>query len=257
MNELMMRNQNMARAQGTQQMPFSMGVGVPNMGAQQAFHDQSSNQPPNGNMAGGFPSLGMLNPNMNAAPQQQQRNLLQGLPASGQRQLDMMLAHNPNFMKFGAHPQIPQRPDQAQPQQQSQQQQPFVNAGMNHSSPGDLFASSGMPNPNEAIRRGSPSHPPNMIAAMPGTMGSNQPAQQRRVPLSIPELQERANQLRLSIQNEENVIHTIRMQANMNGGQIPVEHQQRLSQLQTAVNLKKEYLSKIVQSLSVQNPQGP
>ncbi|RXW25655.1 hypothetical protein EST38_g197 [Candolleomyces aberdarensis] len=255
MNELMMRNQNMARVQGSQQMSFGMGVGVPNMGGQQAFHDQSSNQPPNGNMAGGFPSLGgMLNSNMNAAAQQ--RNLLQGLPASGQRQLDMMLAHNPNFMKFSPHPQIPQRPDQSQQQQQQQpqQQQSFVNTGMNHSSPGDLFAS-GMQ--NEAIRRGSPSHPPNMIAGMPGTMGSNQQAPQRRVPLSIPELQERANQLRLSIQNEENVIHTIKMQASMNGGQMAVEQQQRLSQLQTAVNLKKEYLSKIVQSLNVQNPQGP
>jgi len=178
--------------------------------------------------------------------QQQQRNLLQGLPASNQRQLDMIIANqnNPasmNFAKFNPQQtQLSQRPDQPQ-------QSPFLTQGMNQS-PADIFSGPGM---NDALRRGSPSHPPNINPAMPSNLMSQQPRRQ----LSAQELNDRAAHLRLQIQAEENVMNNLTMQT-ARGGPVPPELVQRLNAVKAAVAQKKEILHKIVQSLAAQNPSG-
>ncbi|KAF9007653.1 hypothetical protein BDQ17DRAFT_1351077 [Cyathus striatus] len=196
-----MRNQTLARVQAQQQQQqfgLSMGIsqqmgGVPNaMGSanqQQSFHEPSSNGSQSSHMLqSGFPNMGgMSNANMNAAMQQQQRNANFLLGGSGiNRQLELLgMAQNGpnNFVKFSPHAIQQQREQQhnnnnsnnnntTTATQQQQQQQLQNSAAMSHSSPNDIFSSPGMS--NEAIRRPSPSHPPNggMGPVMPGPQQS-------------------------------------------------------------------------------------
>ncbi|KAG2017935.1 hypothetical protein CC2G_007395 [Coprinopsis cinerea AmutBmut pab1-1] len=244
MNDLM-RSQNMARvASGQQQgMSFPMGVGMPNMGGQQPFHDQPSNQP---NMPGGAFG-GMPNAMTQAALQQRMQNQPGAL-----RNFEAMMQHN---LRLGPGQQLSQRPDQQQ--QQPSQQPPFVNSSVNHPGPSDIFSSPAMS--NEAIRRPSPSHSSNMMPVMSSNIVNggpmNQQPQPRRV-LSNSELNERANQLRHMIQNGENAINSINMQSQMRGQPLTPELQQRVKQLTEDVMVKKGYLQRIVATLSGQNPQG-
>ena len=221
----------MARVASGQPMPFGMVGGMPNMGGQQPFHDPSSNQSANGNMpGGGFPNLGgMINPGMNPAQAQQQRgNPLANLPH--QRQLEMIMAHNNQnnpSMGFAKFPQsqIPQRPDQPQ---QHPNQPPFLNPGMNHASPGDIFS----PGMSNDLRRGSPSNPPNSMPGLPPSVSQAQ-------------LADRANQVRMSIQNDENAVNQIKLKAQR-AQTITDEDKLQHNKLMHAVTQKKEYLAKLV-----------
>jgi hypothetical protein len=222
----------MARVASGQPMPFGMAGGMPNMGGQQPFHDPSSNQSANGNMpGGGFPNLGgMINQGMNPAQAQQQRgNPLANLPH--QRQLEMMMAHNNQNNPFAKFPQnqIPQRPDQPQ---QHPNQPPFLSPGMNHASPGDIFS----PGMSNDIRRGSPSNPPHSMPGLPPNMaGSSQ----------LAHAHERANQVRMSIQNDENMVNQLKLKAQRIGT-ITEEDKVQHAKLMSVVNQKKEYLAKLV-----------
>ncbi|TEB20808.1 hypothetical protein FA13DRAFT_1800633 [Coprinellus micaceus] len=123
-----------------------------------------------------------------------------------QRQLEMIMAHNNqdnpsvDFVKF-TQSRIPQRPDQ--PQQHSNQP-PFLNPDTNHAPSGNTF-SPGMLND---FRRCSPSNPPNSMPGRPPSMaGISQLAQ----------APDRANQIRMSIRNNENMVN----QPNANSAMRP------------------------------------
>jgi hypothetical protein len=229
MNE-MMRNHNMARVPSGQQQPMNFQMGVPNMANQLPFHDQPSNQP---NMNGG--GFGAM---QNPAMAQRQNNLLQSMPSSTARQLEMMM-QNPAPMNFAKL-----RPDQPQPSQQP----PFANPGVNAPSQGDLFSSPSMS--NAGIRGPSPSHPPNMNmmpimqpnAMNNGQLPPNQGAQRR--PLTSAELVDRTNQLRVAIAGSEGILQ--KMKANPAYGTSP-DLAQRAKQVSDDLMQKKRYLHQMMQ----------
>ena len=167
--EMMKRTQGMMNrvhapqqqlGQQQQQQSFALGVCMPQIshimsggssvfgGASQpqSFHDSPFNhaQIPH-SIPPGFPNMGgMSNGNASTSGSLQQRRQLgcTGIAPSQQPQ------NGPVFKKFNQHQ-----------QQLHHHQQQFQSAAMNHSSPGDIFPSSGMS--NEAIRRPSP-HPVNI-----------------------------------------------------------------------------------------------
>ena len=157
-----------------------------------------------------------------SAQAQQQR-------ANHQRQLDMIMAHNSqnnpsmNFAKF-SQSQLPQRPDQPQ---QHPPQPPFLNPTMNHASP-DIFS----PGMSNDPRRGSPSNPPNSMPNMPASS-----------PLA--QAQERANQIRMAIQNEENMANQLKLKTQRTQT-VTEEDRLQHAKLMAGVTQKKEYLVKLV-----------
>lgn len=199
------------------------------MANQLPFHDQPSNQP---NMnGGGFGA--MQNPMA-----QRQSNLLQSMPSSTARQLEMMMQNSTSttFAKL--------RPDQPQ----TSQQPPFANPGVNANPQGDLFSSPSMS--NVGIRGPSPSHPPNMnmMSIMPqnamnnGQLPPNQGAQRR--PLTAAELGDRTNQLRVAIAGQEGILQKMKTNPTYTTSQ---DLQQRAKQVADDLMQKKRYLHQMMQ----------
>ncbi|KAJ2925013.1 hypothetical protein H1R20_g12073, partial [Candolleomyces eurysporus] len=79
---------------------------------------------------------------------------------------------------------------------------------------------------------------------------------QQRLPVAIPELQERVASLRLSIQNDENTIRTIQIEGGPGGEQLPPNQQERVLQFQGAIDTKKFLLLELLNALNAQ-PESP
>lgn len=262
----------MARVQGQQQQQQQLNQqqfalqqmangGNPRSGGAsqqpQSFHDPSANQQPQPHMNGGFPTMNgggvpgtaplqSLN-SRNAAMMAFQAS--QGTQAPHlSRQLDLMLAQNQpqNGIAFPNRLEQQQRQHQAQ-QQQAQQQQQHLQA-MNQSSPGDMFSSPGMA---AADRRPSPAHP-NLQTSNP--MGGQQPQQpqsqpgQRRAPITLSEMTDRAAALRSHIASQE--------QALLNYNPPPGADPAAVAKVRLELKAKKEYLGKLVIMIQNQNVAG-
>ena len=240
----LLRSQAVARAQNQQQLNNQFGLspqqmlnGGPQGGSQQqpspSFLDnqqqQSHLQPP-------FPAT---TPGSNA-PQIQQsmpRNaMIQAFQANPgahannpntARQLEALFVQNQQQQNGPLN--LSTRMEQQRHQQQLQ--------NMNHSSPPDLFHSPAM-----ADRRPSPAHPNSQVAhTISGSQPPQQPQQPRRQ-LTLVEVTDRANALR---------VHITQLEGNMNqftatrGSSPDASFLSRVKAMHTEIGAKKEYLAKL------------
>jgi hypothetical protein len=248
--------------QQQQQQSFALGVGMPQMsggtyvlgGASQpqSFHDSSSNHAQTPHMPPGFPNMnGMTNGNVNTPGSLQQRRQL-GLTGMAQNQQPQ---NGPVFNKFNQHQQQHREQQQLREREQhhqQQHQQQFQTAAMNHSSPGDIFPSPGMP--NEAIRRPSP-HPVNIQSTSSMSQGSAPqsgniitPAPNGgRIAIPLQELSNRAMTVRQHIAQIETQMGSISQQLNANRGS-PQEAPlvQRLKDLDIELGKSRDNLQRLI-----------
>lgn len=256
--------------QGQPQPQFGLGMSGPQMSTggpmnsqQPPFSDPSNNQsqPPHMPTAG-FPNMGQMN-NQNPSLPQRNPGIL-GVQNSGPmgRQLELMLAQQPqngalfNVQKMNQQNQQiqqvqqPQRDQQQQQQPQSQLHPP----GINHSNPTDIFTSPALP--SEALRRPSPSHPPNLAPQIPGAIqGSQQqplpgtgvhhpvPQLRRNQPMNIQEINERLKLVRQSIVNNDAELRSL-----YNQGQVTPspEIATKMRNLQADVKNKQDIMSQLL-----------
>jgi hypothetical protein len=245
---------------------------------QQSFHDGNSNQSQPSHMpSGGFPTMGPnpvpnQTPGLSAASLRQPPNPgLLGMQNSGAmgRQLELMLAQQPqNGVMFGA-PKLNQQPapqgqqqQQRDQSQQPQQNQPLHPSGMNNPNPADMFTSPAIS--NDVLRRPSPSsHPPNLNHQLqPNLPGGQQPPppprsmihpgaqgmnpNRRPMMLTPPEIEERIRAARQNVITSETELRNLMNQIQMQGSPTP-EVTMKLRAMHLDITAKKENLNKLQQ----------
>ncbi|THV03176.1 hypothetical protein K435DRAFT_852065 [Dendrothele bispora CBS 962.96] len=118
--------------------------------------------------------------------------------------------------------------------------------GPNLPPPNDMFSSPGM-NPSEAMRRPSPSHP------MPPSQSQPQPSNQSGMPMrSRTEIQERVQQLRVSITQVDAAMHQLQSQRNQHPAGEAV-YSAKMRQLQMEKANRTETLSRLLAAVNSMN----
>ncbi|THU99966.1 hypothetical protein K435DRAFT_719368 [Dendrothele bispora CBS 962.96] len=223
----LLRRQNLARQQ--QQQSFGLGIGQTNGGGQQQpFMEQpNQNQP---NLPLGFSNMG---PGQGPSFQQsmhKRNNMLQTLQNTHGhiRQLELIsLAQNQQN-------QINLANRVSQPQ-----------GGPNLPPPNDMFSSP--MNPSEAMRPPSPSHP------MPPSQSQPQPSNQSGMPMrSRTEIQERVQQLRVSIPQVDAAMHQLQSQRNQHPAGEAV-YSAKMRQLQMEKANRTAILSRLLAAVNSMN----
>ncbi|KXN85860.1 hypothetical protein AN958_10758 [Leucoagaricus sp. SymC.cos] len=239
---------------------------------QQPFSDANSSQsqPPHMPNAG-FPNMGPMsnqNPGLNAASISQRNPGILGMQNGPMgRQLELMLAQQPqngglfNAVKLNQqNPQLQQVQQQQRDQQQSQQQlQP---PAINHPNPADIFASPAMS--SEALRRPSPSHPPNLPSQIQGPMQGPQqhpvpgvhhpgaqgmPLRRNQLPMNIQDITERLKATRQAIVHNESELRQLMNQ--MHVAPSSAELTQKVRSLQIDLKTKQEVMARLLQQQQI------
>lgn len=266
--------QNQQLGQQNQQQPqlFSLPMNPP-MGAPTALANQPQQQPQPFPDSGPNPSVQQPHiPFPNMAPGLNAAQRL-GMQNSGpvNRQLELMLAqqtHNGGLFNAAKNQQAQQQ-QQQQPQQQrdqqQQSQQQLQPPAINHPN-ADIFSSPALS--GEALRRPSPSHPPNLSSQIqdpmqgagpqqlpgvhiPGAQGM--PIRRTMISMNIQDINERIRAARQAIANHENDIRQL-----MNSMQVSPSHEltAKARNLQMEIKAKQEFVTRLLQQqqLVMSNP---
>lgn len=262
--------QNQSMGQQSQPQPqFGIGMSPPQMptaGAinslasnqQQSFPDASGNQPQPSHMPpSGFPNMGSMpnqNAGLNAASIAQRNSGILGMQNSGSmnRQLELMLAQQPQSGVLFNPAKLNQQNQQIQQVQQQRDQQ------SQQQLPSEMFTSPALS--SEALRRPSPSHPPNLASQMQGSMqgpqqhpvtGVPHPGAQgiplrRNQPPTVQDITERLKVARQNLMSSEAELRSVVNQVSqMHQPQTP-EVAQKIRGLQLDVKTKQEFMTRLM-----------
>lgn len=242
-----------------QPMPqFGLGMSpaqMPNAGAmkplpsnqQQPFSDASAAQSqPSHMQPAGFANMGSMpnqNPGLNAAsiPQRNSNILAMQNGAMG-KQLELMLAQSANN---AFHPAKLNQQHQQNQQVQQQQQQPSQQQVQS-----EMFSSPALS--GDALRRPSPSHPPNLPPQMQGSLQGPQQhpvpgvlhpsaMPQRRNQAALQEITERLKAARQNVMSSEAELRAVMNQLHTQPGEVT----QNIQGMQNDLKLKQEILQQL------------